>query len=56
MQDHRLRADDLARHGWPANIQPACDGGATSVVEAAASLLLAADDAARIRTERFGGA
>lgn len=54
----RLGADDLARHGWPANIQPTCYVcGPTSFVEAAASLLLAAGhDAARIRTERFGGA
>jgi ferredoxin-NADP reductase len=54
----RLGADDLARHGWPANIQPTCYVcGPTSFVEAAANLLLAAGhDAARIRTERFGGA
>ena len=54
----RLGADDLARHGWPANIQPTCYVcGPTSFVEAAAGLLLAAGhDAARIRTERFGGA
>jgi ferredoxin-NADP reductase len=47
----RLGADDLARHGWPANIQPTCYVcGPTSFVEAAASLLLAAGhDAARIR-------
>jgi ferredoxin-NADP reductase len=54
----RLGADDLVRHGWPANVQPTCYVcGPTSFVEAAASLLLATGhDAARIRTERFGGA
>jgi ferredoxin-NADP reductase len=53
----RLGADDLAAHGWPANIQPTCYVcRPTSFVEAAAGLLLAAGhDAARIRTERFGG-
>ena len=54
----RLQAEDLMRHGWPPNLAPTCYVcGPTNFVEATASLLLAAGhDAARIRTERFGGA
>ena len=54
----RLRADDLAAHGWPPEFDPTCYVcGPTGFVEAAATLLLAAGhDPKRIRTERFGGA
>jgi ferredoxin-NADP reductase len=54
----RLRGDDLIAHGWPPDFEPTCYVcGPTGFVEAAANLLLAAGhDAARIRTERFGGA
>jgi ferredoxin-NADP reductase len=57
-QPGRLRSEDLARHGWPPSLAPTCYVcGPTNFVEATAGLLLAAGhDAARIRTERFGGA
>jgi ferredoxin-NADP reductase len=54
----RLRAEDLAAHGWPPEFEPTCYVcGPTGFVEAAATLLQAGGhDPARIRTERFGGA
>jgi len=54
----RLRAEDLAAHGWPPDFEPTCYVcGPTGFVEAAATLLTnAGHDPARIRTERFGGA
>lgn len=54
----RLRADDLASHGWPPNFEPTCYVcGPTGFVEAASNLLVAiGHDPGRIRTERFGGA
>jgi ferredoxin-NADP reductase len=54
----RLRAEDLAAHGWPPDVDPTCYiCGPTGFVEAASDLLLAAGhEPARIRTERFGGA
>jgi ferredoxin-NADP reductase len=57
-QPGRLQAEDLRRHGWPPSLEPTCYVcGPTNFVEATARLLLAAGhDAARIRTERFGGA
>ena len=53
----RLRAEDLAAHGWPPDFEPTCYVcGPTGFVETAAALLLAAGhDADRVRTERFGG-
>ncbi|ROS73351.1 FAD-binding oxidoreductase [Cellulomonas sp. PhB143] len=54
----RMTPADLAAHGWPAELEPACFVcGPTPFVEAAAQMLLAlGHDAARIRTERFGPA
>ena len=54
----RLRPNDLVAHGWPRDFEPTCYVcGPTGFVEAAAAMLLAAGhDPARIRTERFGGA
>jgi ferredoxin-NADP reductase len=54
----RIRADDLAAHGWPPDFEPTCYVcGPTPLVEAVAGLLVAAGhDPGRIRTERFGGA
>jgi ferredoxin-NADP reductase len=54
----RLRAEDLAAHGWPPDFEPTCYVcGPTGFVEAAATLLTnAGHEPARIRTERFGGA
>ena len=53
----RIRADDLAAHGWPPDVEPTCFVcGPTPLVEAVAGLLVAAGhDPGRIRTERFGG-
>jgi ferredoxin-NADP reductase len=53
----RLSAEDLVAHGWPPDFEPTCYVcGPTGFVEAAAALLIAAGhDPARIRTERFGG-
>jgi ferredoxin-NADP reductase len=52
----RLRAEDLAAHGWPADIKPECFVcGPTGFVESAADLLVGLGHAPeRIRTERFG--
>jgi ferredoxin-NADP reductase len=52
----RLRSEDLLAHGWPPDFGPTCFVcGPTAFVEAAAALLVAAGhDPARIRTERFG--
>ncbi len=54
----RIRADDLAAHGWPPDFAPTCYVcGPTGFVETVATLLIeAGHDASRIRTERFGGA
>jgi ferredoxin-NADP reductase len=53
----RLRVDDLTAHGWPADFEPTCYVcGPTGFVELAAALLIdAGHDPARVRTERFGG-
>jgi ferredoxin-NADP reductase len=52
----RINADDLARDGWPPELQPDCFVcGPTGFVERVADLLVAAGhDPARVRTERFG--
>lgn len=54
----RLTPDDLTAHGWPPSFEPTiyvC--GPTGFVESVAAMLLTTGhDAARIRTERFGGA
>ncbi len=54
----RIRAEDLAAHGWPPDFEPTCYVcGPTPLVEAVAGLLVAAGhEPGRIRTERFGGA
>ena len=54
----RIRADDLAAHGWPPDFEPTCYVcGPTPLVEAVAGLLVSAGhEPGRIRTERFGGA
>jgi ferredoxin-NADP reductase len=53
----RLNTEDLAQHGWPADLEPTCYVcGPTGFVEAAADLLVSqGHDPQRIRTERFGG-
>ncbi len=53
----RIRADDLAAHGWPPEFEPTCYVcGPTPLVEVVAGLLVAAGHHPdRIRTERFGG-
>jgi ferredoxin-NADP reductase len=53
----RIRADDLAAHGWPPDFEPTCYVcGPTPLVETVAGLLVAAGHTPdRIRTERFGG-
>jgi ferredoxin-NADP reductase len=52
----RITPDDLARFGWPADLEPTCFVcGPTPFVEAVARMLLALGHAPeRIRTERFG--
>lgn len=52
----RIRAEDLAAHGWPPDFEPTCYVcGPTAFVEAVAGLLVAQGHAPeRIRTERFG--
>ena len=52
----RIRPPDLARHGWPADLDPNCFVcGPTAFVEAVAGWLVdAGHDPDRIRTERFG--
>jgi ferredoxin-NADP reductase len=52
----RISLDDLASHGWPAEVEPTCYVcGPTGFVEAVAELLIfLGHDPSRIRTERFG--
>ncbi len=54
----RIRAEDLAAHGWPPDFEPTCYVcGPTAFVETVAGLLVASGHAPeRIRTERFGSA
>ena len=53
----RIDATDLARFGWPAELEPSCFVcGSTPFVETVADLLVAAGhDPDRIHTERYGG-
>ena len=53
---HRVDGADLAAHGWPADLAPACFVcGPTGFVETVADLLVDQGHAPdRIRTERFG--
>ena len=52
----RITAADLATHGWPAELAPACFVcGPTGFVETVADILVAlGHDPRRVRTERFG--
>ncbi|MFC1401435.1 MULTISPECIES: ferredoxin reductase [Streptacidiphilus] len=52
----RLNAEDVERHGWPPEFEPACYVcGPTGFVEAAADILTKlGHDPRRVRTERFG--
>ncbi|MFB4310971.1 ferredoxin reductase [Actinomadura sp. GTD37] len=52
----RLTAEDLVRHGWPADFEPSCYVcGPTGFVERAAAYLVMLGHAPeRVRTERFG--
>lgn len=52
----RIGADDLAAHGWGADVEPSCFVcGPTGFVEAVANILIdLGHDPQRIKTERFG--
>ena len=52
----RLTANDLVRHGWPPEFEPACFVcGPTGFVESVANTLVdVGHDPRRIKTERFG--